>query len=64
MTRLQALEEFYLAIHALWRAQHQLGQAHARGAPPEERVRYDPAVKSAMDRAAYADEMVRAALGR
>jgi hypothetical protein len=64
VTRQQALEEFWLAIHALWRAQYQLGQAHARGAPPQERARYDPAVKAAMDRVAYADEMVKAALGR
>ena len=48
--RLCWLEEFYRAIRALWACQHALGQAHARGAPPEVRARLDVPLAQAMRR--------------
>lgn len=53
------LEQFYHAIHALWQAQHAVGQAHAEHLPLPARVPLDRRLRQAMIQVELADEAVR-----
>lgn len=62
--RQQALEDFYLAIHALWDAQGAIGRANSRKGRnllAEERQALDWALAQAMRRVERADEAVKRA---